>query len=178
MSLWGNDKDKEPKQLNRPDEIRKMGGHDGSMESAIADAPDSSDIPIPSSTRSVKSRTRKPIQTSDPIIDKKSQEDAARQAKIDEARRKIGENMMKDIAAIPYDVWAFIASDNSKSLSKEEEKELSDAYYLVAQSFNFSSSPTWMAVVFLLSKNSRLIKARVKSLKELEQTINEIKDSR
>lgn len=178
MSLWGNDKDKQQRELNRPEEIRKMGGHDGDITSAAQDAPDNTDIPIPSSTRTVR-RGRKPsnIQPIQPI-QTISAEDAAKQAKIDLARKKIGEDMMRDLAGLPYDVWAFIASDESKSLTKEEEKELADAYYLVAQSFSFSSSPTWTAVLFLISRNSRLIKSRVKSLKELEETIKEIKDSK
>lgn len=178
MSLWGNDKDRQQRELNRPEEIRKMGGHDGDITAAAQDAPDNTDIPIPSSTRAVR-RGRKPsnIQPIQPI-QTISAEEAAKQAKVDLARKKIGEDMMRDLAALPYDVWAFIASDESKSLTKEEEKELADAYYLVAQSFSFSSSPTWMAVLFLISRNSRLIKSRVKSLKELEETIKEIKDSK
>ena len=179
--LWGDSKKETPKELNRPEEIRKMGGHDGDIAAAIASAPESSDdIPIASSVSPSRKKKGRPIspQPAIPIVPQISAEEAKRQADIAAARKKIGESMMKDLAGMPYDIWAFVASDDSLSLTKDEEKELADAYYLVAQSFNFSSSPTWTAVLFLISHNARLVKSRVKSLKELEQTIKEIKESK
>jgi hypothetical protein len=180
MSLFSKTPEPE-KTLERPEEIRKMGGHDGSMANAIADAPDDTGIAIPSEPAR-KSRTRIPKPTGTipapqgPTI---SPEDIIRQKQIAEAQKKIGESMMLDIAGVPYDIWAFVASDESLSLTKAEEKELADAYYLVAQSMSFSSmSPFWQGMLFLISRNARLVKARVKLFKELDKTIKEIKDSR
>lgn len=178
---WKSQKETEEKILNRPDEIRKMGGHDGDLAKAIESAPDDTGIAIPSDTPA-KIRSRKPkqvYQSPQPVAPQISPEEIARLKQVADAQKKIGQDMMKDVAAIPYDVWAFLASDETKALSKEEEKELSDAYFLVAQSLNYSAmSPFWSGMLFLLSRNARLVKARIKSMDELDKTLKEIKDAK
>ena len=175
-------KDEPIKTLDRPEEIRKMGGHDGDLDKAIANAPDNTDIAIPSdsSPKSRRGKYSKPVvPQNQAVVPTVSPEELARQKAIADAQKKIGESMMKDVAGIPYDVWAFIASDESLSLTKEEEKELAEAYYLVSQSLSFSSmSPFWQGMLFLISRNARLVKSRIKSMDELDKTLKEIKDAK
>jgi hypothetical protein len=170
------DKDKSPNPT-KEDQIRQMGGHGGDLETAISSAPDDTGIAIPSATESKPRGRRKsgpqPVSSPQPVTPIKSQAEIEAERKRNEAVRKIQSEMAKDVAGLPYEAWAFIAQDNSKALSKEEEKELAEAYAMVAETLTISVNPLWTGIMFILSRNAKFVRARLpKDTPEMEAIKN------
>jgi hypothetical protein len=144
-----------------------MGGHDGDLSKAIQDAPDNTGIAIPSSTSQPRPRrgrknTSEHTPPPQPQLQVKTAAEIAAEEKRLAAVKKIQGEMAKDVAGIPYEVWAFIAQDDSKALKEEEEKELADAYALVAETLPLGNfSPMWTGIMFILSRNAKFIRARM-----------------
>lgn len=168
MDLF-NEKDKPTP--NKEDQIRQMGGHSGKLENAIESAPDDTGIAIPSTTETPRRGRKKSsgrwdspqvVTSPTPVVPIKSQAEIEAERKRQEAIKKIQSEMAKDVAGMPYEVWAFIAQDDAKALSKEEEKELSDAYALVAETLPLGNlNPMWTGIMFILSRNAKFIRARL-----------------
>lgn len=166
MELWRK-KNKEPELPTKTGEIRNMAGHGGDFASAAKSAPESTAQEVASPANSKPStRSRRPSSSAPAPVSTKEMQDLAKKAEAIEKQRaalqRIGEEMMRDIAGTPYEVWAFLAQDPSLKLTKEEEKDLAEAYWLVAQSISLGDTPVWItAPLFLLSRNGRLVKARM-----------------
>lgn len=164
MGIFSKDKDKEKdksngdgaeKQAIKSDELKGiMGGFSGLQDLAdsfVKNPPTKE--PQPQTTRS--SRDRK---------SRESQEKAEEERLKLQAMEVIGKQLMAQIASIPYDTWAFLASDPALKLSPSEQKQLADSYYLLAQAVNPDfSKPIWIMTVIAL-QNLSLVGVRLKHL--------------
>jgi hypothetical protein len=92
-----------------------------------------------------------------------TQEEITKERLRREAMATIGKDVCEEIAAIPYEVWAFMASDPELRLTDEERKKLADSYFLLAQSVNPDFSSPWMLMFVVIAKNAMLVTKRVKS---------------
>jgi hypothetical protein len=165
----------EPTTPSREEEIRRMVGSDGSLSQAISEAPDNTGIAIPSTSAPSRGRKRRnqqePAAQTKPELQVKTAAEIAAEEKRLAAVKKIQGEMAKDVAGIPYEVWAFIAQDDAKALKPDEEKELADAYALVAETLPLGNfSPMWTGIMFILSRNAKFIRARMpKDSPEMEE---------
>lgn len=166
MSLWDK---KEPatEAPSKGAEIRKMVGHEGKIENAAAAAPTSTAGGVPSEesgnvVRRKVSTTRTPRQAAAPQFSEKDILNAEREKARQEAIQKIGEEMARDVAGVPYEVWAFVAQDEELRLATDEEKELAEAYHLVAQTLPLSTmNPLLIAALFLASRNAKIVRKKM-----------------
>lgn len=170
MTLWKKDIPPQEKTTDKPTEIRKLaGGQDFPTMAASAPSDTSSDTAIPTGSKPAK---RGRPYASQPVsqITQKTIEDAEAKAKRDAALNKIAAGMMEDTAAMPYEVWAFVAHDSSLRLTREEEKDLAQAYQLVSEYVSAGKMlPAWVILpLFIAGRNAKLIKKRVQEMAEKE----------
>lgn len=173
-SLW--ERTEEPaasKQPNRVAEVRKMAGFSGEFDKAGENAPDSTSSEVATPTNSKPTKRGRPANqpvAGSSILNPQPSQVAIDLAAQKEAIDKIAKEMMKDVAGMPYEVWAFIAADPALALSKDEEKELSDAYFLVAQSLSLGGMPKWLVLpLFLVGRNAKIMKGKMSYLRTNEE---------
>jgi hypothetical protein len=160
LGLFSDEK-KEPIS-GKVDAIQGSAGFDD-----IAEATRSAPVTT-SATPGAAPRTRRgrpgaqPTPVTPPTPVKTAAQAEAEQRKLD-ALKTIGEAMMRDMADTPYEIWAYLAQDESLKLTKEESKELAQAYVLVAQTMDFTNlSPFWSGMIFIAAKNAKLAGQRIK----------------
>lgn len=80
-----------------------------------------------------------------------------RNAAVEEALSKVGVEMMKELASLPYEAWALFFSDPALKLTEEESKQLSNSYYLIAKALKPEQITSWKVLVALaLLQNFRI----------------------
>lgn len=93
-----------------------------------------------------------------------------RKSKVDpeEEKRKrlrierIGGAICKKVAGLPYTFWANVAGDPEMKLRPEQQKELADAYFEMAQGYGAGfESPIW-GVLAVIAINGDLVAERLK----------------
>ena len=175
MSLWDEQKKKDESQETadrHAENIRGMAGFKN-LEEVASTAPKSDDEPV---TRQDKKTSKRAQQEA---ARQQQQKQAAEDKRKDElkqaALQMLGQDVCKDFAAIPYDVWAFWMSDPNLGLTKEEQRELADTYWMLAQALqpDFLASPWFLAVIVLL-RNVRYVGRRFTYLVIKKQTGQEI----
>lgn len=84
------------------------------------------------------------------------------------ATEAIGKVATRKLATMPYNLWAYLASDPSLRLSVEEVKELSEAYFHLIKAMKPNlNKPKWIFGSILLL-NFDMVSSRLQ--KKLEQT--------
>jgi hypothetical protein len=155
--------------------IRAMGGGGTSLESAAAAAPESTTdtVATPSSSRPAprRSRGKSTAEPISPQLPVQSQAEIEKETKRQAALQKMSEMMLSDMAGAPYEMWAAIANDDDMKLSPEESQELGEAYAIVAETLGAGKMlPPWlMCPLFILGRNSRLVRKRMKLMEENQE---------
>lgn len=149
-------------------EIRKLAGA-GDLAATVRAAPsDPSEARIETSKPS---RGRPSVSRSGPAATstEQSEKDRQKQERKERSLRVIGSQLTKGVAEIPYDLWAFFYADPELCLTKEEAKELAEAYFELAQAMDVDfSHPIWIAFTIVIT-NKAMIKARWEMLQEKER---------
>ena len=77
---------------------------------------------------------------------------------VEEALSKVGTQMMSELAALPYEAWAFFFSDPALKLTKEETETLANTYYTIAKALKPEQLANWKILLALaLLQNLRLV---------------------
>ena len=161
MGFWDKKTDTKPEDT-KTNTVTRMSGFSGIDEIASA-APSSTGSqakPLDESRATVK--RGRPSAASIPAPAPQAQSDKAKEERKAKAMSIVGEALMREIAVIPYETWAFMASDPLLRLTEAEQKELADAYFLLAQAYDPDfSKPFWLALT-ITAKNWNLVSKRVK----------------
>lgn len=157
------DKKQEPiKPPSTESEVRNMVEH-SDLASAIKVAPTSnSPAPAPEPKR-----TRQ-LRTTQPQVQGPTAEDIEKARRKSEAMKVVGTDFMREIAEVPYEFWAFFASDPELRLTDAESKKLADSYFYLAQNMDLDFSKSWLLIPLILMKNKSLVTSRFRMLEEKE----------
>lgn len=143
-------KDAGEKAEAKAENIRGMSGY-SSIDDVARNAPTFETETQQAGTPAM-SGARKPTrkQVSDQLAEQE------RRRKIDEERRQkamqvVGERLMVGLANAPYEVWAMLAADPMLRLNPDEQKELADAYMILAQAYEPDfSKPIYLIPTIML----------------------------
>lgn len=162
MSLFSKDKSSSPvdakgsqldSMANFPDMAAAVGAAPSTTKAGAEEIARPSNRPSSRASRTPPSAPVPPAKTAEEI-------------KKEELRKKaldvVGKELCSEIAEIPYEVWAFMASNPELRLTKEEATELADSYFLLAQAIDPDFSSPWMLGFTLMAKNVVLVAKRVK----------------
>lgn len=97
---------------------------------------------------------------------KRSIEEQQKQEKdkaVEEALSKVGIEMMKELASLPYDAWAVFVSDPALSLNKDEQEKLANTYYMIFKSLKPEQIADWRVLLLLVGlQNGRIVLAKAR----------------
>jgi hypothetical protein len=164
----------------KQEEIRGLSGYSG-IDDVRNAAPDKSGTSDSSGdtrgsgrTRSTSSASAAPATSA---RGRKAYTEAQEEAKKAERKQKAldtaGKTILGKAAAVPYDAWAAFAAEPFLRLSEEEQKELADAYFEIAQAFDIDFSNKWLLLGGMCMFHINIIGVRMKMLadkEELERT--------
>jgi hypothetical protein len=155
------DKDKEfnlnqpatPIDQTKQQQIREMSGH-ATLDDVKKAAPShESDTAQPPNARTRTARQAKQEQ------ERTSQ--AQQEQKRENAMAVVGGQMMRELAEVPYSLWAFLASDPNLRLNPEDATRLAESYYILAQAYEPDfSKPFWLIPTITLM-HLKLVAARL-----------------
>lgn len=157
--MFGKSKDKSPKETGANPHIAQTTTGFANLKDAAAAAPDRTTGDDPTSQGKT---TRGRKSAAPPAQPAQSDEDKRKQKLKEEAMEKIGKQICAELAAVPYDTWAFLVNDTEVSLSDEEKKDLTEKYYILAQSIEPDFSSPWFLATALFLQNLTLIAKRLK----------------
>src|SRR5260370_236394 len=84
--------------------------------------------------------------------------EAEKNAAVEEALSKVGIEMMRELAALPYEAWAMFFSDPQLKLTEEQAKTLSNSYYLIAKALKPEQMASWKILLALAAlQNTRIV---------------------
>lgn len=155
MTLWGNDDKPDTPENVKGESVRSMSGF-ASLADVKSQAPkdDAEERPAGKRGRTSK-QTARATETA-----QAARKDAEKEERKKEAMKVVGEDVCKDIASIPYDVWAFYMQDPNLSLTPDEQTKLAKSYFLLAQVLEPDLSSPWMLGVMVLLNNVRMVGRR------------------
>jgi hypothetical protein len=158
-------------------ETKKMSGF-SDIHSVAAAAPEtvrSGDVATPTRGGPAASRGRK---TKAATVEEKKQEEHSKL--VEEALSKVGAEMMRSLAELPYEAWAMFFSDPEMRLTKEESKTLADSYFLIAKALKPEALADWkVLVLFALLQNGKIVasKLRERNVRQERAKLNAGDDS-
>lgn len=145
-------------------QVRNMVGYED-LASAAAVAPAST--ARPTSTDETSSKSRRATKTAQqPTAPGPSAAEIAKERLRLEAMQAVGESMMKEIAGLPYEVWAFWVGNSELKLNKEETEKLAKQYYLLAQALNPDFSSPIMICISIGLTNAAMVGKRWKVIND------------
>jgi hypothetical protein len=132
-------------------ETKKMTGF-ADINAVAAAAPDkaSSSTAATPASRAASPRVRQKAEA-----DKKQEE---KDKRVEEALSKVGTAMMRELAQLPYEAWAFFFSDPGLKLDAKQSEELANSYYLIFQALKPEQLTDWKVLLALaLLQNFRIV---------------------
>lgn len=179
MPLFGTKAKHQPEPLNIPTQdeaqassVRQMSGYKN-IEDVKKDAPTSDEAPA-SSRGQRQTSAAQTQRTSRAQVTAQAEKDRAKAERQQRAMEIIGKQLMDGLAGVPYEIWAFWLSDPALALKEEEQKELADAYYMLAQAFEPDFSKPIYLVPILALMNLRFTGRRFAYLAIKKHTGREI----
>ena len=143
-----------PEAPNTSSETKKMTGF--SDIGTVAAAAPSGDVATPKAIRTPGVST-KARQTEE---QKKADEKAKL---VEEALSKVGVEMMKELAELPYEAWAVFWSDPLLKLTPEESAKLSNTYFLILKAIKPEQVTDWRILLLLVGlQNTRICLSKVR----------------
>ena len=173
---FGKKKAPEPEATKPPDlaeQTKQVSGFSNIAEVRSA-APEKSDIAMPSGSTPVPVRT---LSKQAKAAMEKAQQEAVDAAKREKSRELVGRHLLNKIAKLPYSVWAYLAADPSLALSPEEQKDLADAYYMLAQAYDVDFSKPAYAMLVVMAAHADILTVRLERFmpKEVKDALTELK---
>jgi hypothetical protein len=92
---------------------------------------------------------------------KKNAEEIAAAERRKLAMDKIGGVITRKVASVPYVLWAAMASNDSLRLTKDEQKELADAYLEIARGYDADFSSPFFGVFAAIAINAEFVAKRM-----------------
>lgn len=149
----------ETKTPDTSSETKKMTGF-ADINAVAAAAPD----------RASKDSTATPAKSSSPRVRQKAEADKKQEEKdrkVEEALSKVGTAMMKELAVLPYEAWAFFFSDPALKLNDKQAEELANSYFLIFQALKPEQISSWQILVALaLLQNFRIVIVKLREHNE------------
>jgi hypothetical protein len=113
--------------------------------------------PEKASSAGVASPSRSATSARGKKVSAEQQKQEEKDKKVDEALSKVGTEMMKELACLPYEAWSLFFSDPDLRLTEEEAKQLANSYFLIAQSLKPEQLASWKVLLALaLLQNFRI----------------------
>ena len=82
----------------------------------------------------------------------------AKDAAVEEALSKVGAEMMRELACLPYEAWAYFFSDPQLKLTEQEAKTLANSYFLIAKALKPEEMASWKVLLALaMLQNTRIV---------------------
>jgi uncharacterized protein with GYD domain len=147
----------EKKAPDTASETKKMTGFAGIDDVAAAAPEKASNAGIASPSRSAATSPRQRKATQE------QQKEEERQKAVEEALSKVGVEMMKELAMLPYEAWAFFFSDPALRLTPQESEQLANTYYLIAKALKpeqITSLKVLLALAALQNVRIAVVKLR------------------
>lgn len=89
---------------------------------------------------------------------------------VEEALSKVGGEMMKALAALPYEAWAVFFSDPALQLDKTQQQTLAESYLLIAKAIKPDQVADWrVLVLFAMLQNGKIVMQKVRERKERQK---------
>jgi len=155
-------KPKSAQTTTKQEEVRKVSGYKSIGDVANA---------APSSYGDVKTSPAAARRIAAAATKRETKEEIAAREK-EERKQKaiatIGARYCKLLATTPYSMWAKFARDQFFELTPEEAKELSDAYFELAQALQPDLTSPWVIGFGIMVQNGMLIAPRLRYMKEQE----------
>lgn len=145
-------KAEEKKAPDTSSETKKMTGFSdiNAVASAAPEKASSAGTATPSRSSSATPRARQKAEET------KKQEE--KDKRVEEALSKVGTVMMKELACLPYEAWAFFFADPALKLDAKQAEELANSYYLIAQALRPEQLTSWKVLVALaVLQNFRIV---------------------
>jgi len=157
------DAKQEQQQPDTSSETKKMTGF-RDIADVAASAPEratGADVATPAKTST---RTGTPSGKRQTAEQKK---EAERNALVEEALGKVGVEMMRELACLPYEAWAFFFSDPGLKLTEQQAKTLADNYYLIAKALRPEEIMSWKVLLALaMLQNTRIVLLKLREHSE------------
>ena len=159
MGLFSKDS-KSPKDTGANPHIAQTTTGFASLKDAAAAAPDRTDDSTP------QRRGKKTAAAGQPQAITQTAEEKKKEELKKQAMEQIGKQICAELAAVPYDTWAFLVDDAECSLTPEEKKDLTEKYFLLAQTLEPDFSSPWFLIIAVSLQNMVLMAKRLKMRKE------------
>lgn len=97
---------------------------------------------------------------------------------VEEALAKVGIEMMRELAALPYEAWAMFFSDPALKLDAKQQETLANSYFLIAKAIKPEAVNSWKILVALaMLQNTRIIMVKMREhndrQKQMKQQMQE-----
>jgi hypothetical protein len=97
---------------------------------------------------------------------------------VEEALSKVGAEMMKELASLPYEAWAFFFSDPALRLTEAETKQLADSYYMIAKALKPEQMTSWKVLLALaLLQNTRIVIGKLRESAKRQEAQKKLQQS-
>jgi hypothetical protein len=97
---------------------------------------------------------------------------------VEEALSKVGAEMMKELASLPYEAWAFFFSDPALKLTEAETKQLADSYYMIAKALKPEQMTSWKVLLALaLLQNTRIVIGKLRESAKRQEAQKKLQQS-
>jgi hypothetical protein len=145
-------------------ETKKMTGFKdiGEVAAAAPSAPTGGDFATPARTTA-----RGASAPAGKRMTVEQKKEAEKTAAVEEALSKVGVEMMRELACLPYEAWALFFSDPQLKLTEEQAKTLSNSYFLIAKALKPEEMASWKILLALAAlQNTRIVLLKLREHSE------------